>query len=67
MVSVDGLIWCQGQNDWNSFEEVNIVTAAKGADQMNAGVTINRVLKSGSNDWHGAINQDYQRGGFSGQ
>src|SRR5262245_6872405 len=64
VVSVDGLIWCQGQNDWNSFEEVNIVTAAKGADQMNAGVTINRVLKSGSNDWHGAINQDYQRGGF---
>jgi len=64
VVAVDGLIWCQGQSDWNSFEEVNVVTAAKGADQMNAGVTVNRVLKSGGNEWHGGINQDYQRGGF---
>jgi hypothetical protein len=64
VVSVDGLLWDQGQNDWNSYEEVNIVTAAKGADQMNAGVTVNRVLKSGSNTWHGSINQDYQRGSF---
>jgi hypothetical protein len=64
VVSVDGLLWDQGQNDWNSYEEVSIVTAAKGADQMNAGVTVNRVLKSGGNTFHGAFNQDYQRGGF---
>jgi len=64
VVAVDGLLWDQGQSDWNSFEEVNIVTAAKGADQMNAGVTVNRVLKSGGNQWHGGFGQDYQRGSF---
>lgn len=64
VVAVDGLIWDQGQSDWNSFEEVNVVTAAKGADQMNGGVTVNRVLKSGGNQFHGAFNQDYQRGAF---
>ena len=55
VVAVDGLIWDQGQSDWNSFEEVNVITAAKGADQMNAGVTVNRVLKSGGNQFHGGL------------
>ncbi len=64
VVAVDGLVWDQGQSDWNSFEEVNVITAAKGADQMNAGVTVNRVLKSGGNAWHGGVIQDYQRGSF---
>src|SRR5690606_18218754 len=64
VVMVDGLVWDQGYADWGAFEEVNVVAASKGADQMNAGVTINQVLKSGSNEWHGAFNQLYQRGSF---
>jgi hypothetical protein len=64
VVAVDGLIWDQGYADWGAFEEVNVITASKGADQMNAGVTINQTLKSGSNQWHWAFNQDIEKGGF---
>src|SRR5688572_8752174 len=56
-VVIDGLIWDQGYADWGAFEEVNVITASKGADQMNAGVTLNQVLKSGSNQWHWSFNQ----------
>jgi hypothetical protein len=35
-VVIDGLIWDQGYADWGAFEEVNVITASKGADQMNA-------------------------------
>ena len=42
VVAVDGLIWDQGYADWGAFEEVNVITAAKGADQMNSGVTVNQ-------------------------
>jgi len=66
VVAVDGLIWDQGYADWGAFEEVNVITAAKGADQMNAGVTVNQVLKSGSNTWHWAFNQDLEKGSFQG-
>jgi hypothetical protein len=55
MVAVDGLIWCQGYMDYGAFEEVNVTAASKGADQMNAGVTMNMVIKSGSNNWDGSI------------
>src|SRR5688572_8928126 len=64
VVAVDGLIWDQGYADWGAFEEVNVSTASKGADQMNAGVTINQTLKSGSNQWHWAFNQDLEKGAF---
>ena len=66
VVSIDGLIWDQGYADYGAFEEVNISTASKGADQMNSGVTVNMILKSGSNTFHGSFNQDLEKGAFQG-
>src|SRR5262249_14432721 len=56
VVSVDGLVWCQSYMDYGSFEEMNVSTNAKGADQMNSGITLATVVKSGGNSFHGALN-----------
>lgn len=64
VVSIDGIIWCMVYADYGAFEEVNVSTASKGADQMNAGVTVNMVVKSGSNEFHGAMNGSLEKGGF---
>jgi len=62
VVSVDGLVWCQSYMDYGSFEEMNVSTNAKGADQMNAGITLNTVVKSGGNNFHGNLSTKYQNG-----
>src|SRR5215475_11849861 len=62
VVAVDGLIWCQSYMDYGSFEEMNVSTNAKGADQMNSGITLATVVKSGGNNFHGALNTMYQNG-----
>ena len=62
VVSYDGMIWDQTYGDYGTYEEAQITTAAKGADSMNPGLTMNLVVKSGSNTFkgHGAAN--YQSG-----
>jgi len=62
VVTIDGLVWCQTYSDYGSFEEMNVSTNAKGADQMNSGITLGMVVKSGSNQFHGAMNGSYQNG-----
>jgi len=62
VVTIDGLIWCQTYSDYGSFEEMNISTNAKGADQMNSGITIAMVAKSGGNSFHGNYTTKYQNG-----
>jgi hypothetical protein len=62
VVSVDGLIWCQSYMDYGSFEEMNVSTNAKGADQMNSGITLATVVKSGGNMFHGNVGTYYQNG-----
>jgi hypothetical protein len=62
VVSVDGLVWCQSYMDYGSFEEMNVSTNAKGADQMNSGITLNTVVKSGGNMFHGNLSTKYQNG-----
>ncbi len=64
VVTIDGLIWCQTYSDYGSFEEMNISTSAKGADQMNSGITISMVTKTGSNAFHGNVSSAYQNGSF---
>ncbi len=64
VVSIDGLIWDQGYADWGAFGEVNVTTASKGADQMNSGVTVNMMLKSGSNQFHGTFTSELEKGSF---
>ena len=54
VVSYDGMIWDQTYGDFGTYEEAQITTAAKGADAMNPGVTMNLVVKSGSNTFTGS-------------
>jgi len=64
VVSIDGLAWCQTYSDYGTFEEMNISTNSKGADQMNSGVTIAMVTKTGGNAFHGNVTTAYQNGSF---
>src|SRR5689334_17422849 len=62
VVTIDGLVWCQSYADYGSFEEMNVSTNAKGADQMNSGITLGMVVKSGGNQFHGNFSAQYQNG-----
>ena len=67
VVSYDGMIWDQTYGDFGTYEEAQITTAAKGADAMNPGLTMNLVLKSGSNTFKGLGSANYQSGDFQGK
>ena len=62
VVSYDGMIWDQTYGDFGTYEEAQITTAAKGADAMNPGVTMNLVVKSGGNRFRGQGSANYQNG-----
>jgi hypothetical protein len=64
VVSYDGMIWDQTYGDFGTYEEAQITTAAKGADAMNPGVTMNLVVKSGGNTLRGLGSANYQSGDF---
>ena len=64
VMAIDGLVWCQGYADYGSFEEINFSTASKGADQANAGLTMQMTVKSGGNSFHGNFTTSYERGSF---
>src|SRR5215471_18795113 len=64
VMAIDGLVWCQGYADYGSFEEINFSTASKGADQANAGLTMQMIVKSGTNQFHGNFTQSYERGAW---
>lgn len=64
VVSYDGMIWDQTYGDFGTYEEAQITTAAKGADAMNPGLTMNLVVKSGSNKFKGLGSANYQSGGW---
>src|SRR5688500_915700 len=64
VVSYDGMIWDQTYGDFGTYEEAQITTAAKGADSMNPGLTMNLIVKSGSNTWKGLGSANYQSGDF---
>ncbi len=64
VVSYDGMIWDQTYGDFGTYEEAQITTAAKGADSMNPGLTMNLVVKSGSNTFKGTASANYQSGDF---
>lgn len=64
VVMYDGMVWDQTYGDYGSFEEAQITTASKGADAMNPGVSMNFVIKSGGNQFHGSFLGQYQSGGM---
>jgi hypothetical protein len=64
VVSYDGMIWDQTYGDFGTYEEAQVTMAAKGADAMNPGLTMNLVVKSGSNTFRGTASANYQSGDF---
>ena len=65
MVSYDGMIWDQTYGDFGTYEEAQITTAAKGADSMNPGLTMNLVRQVGQQHVQGASGSaNYQSGDF---
>lgn len=64
VVAYDGMIWDQTYGDYGTYEEAQVTTAAKGADAMNPGLTMNLIVKSGGNTFHGTGSANYQSGDF---
>ena len=60
----DGMQWSQTFGDYGSYEEVQISTAAKGAESQNSGANVSFVIKSGSNTFHGAYLAAWQDDSF---
>lgn len=62
--SFDGVVWDMAFQDYSTYSEIQISTAAKGADQWNPGATVNMVFKSGGNDFHGTAYAAWEDGSF---
>ena len=63
-VVIDGMVWDQHYEDFGSFDEVQVTTAAKSAEQTNAGLSLSFVIKGGSNEFHGEASADWSDGSF---
>jgi hypothetical protein len=64
LIKFDGVVWDQFFGDYNTYEEVQISAAAKGAEAQSPGVTLSFVIKSGSNQLHGMYLGAWQDGAF---
>jgi hypothetical protein len=53
LIKFDGVVWDQFFGDYNTYEQVQISAAAKGAEAQSPGVTLSFVIKSGSNKLSG--------------
>ena len=49
------MVWDQTFGDFGSYDEIQITSAAKGAEAMNPGATFNFVIKSGGNQLRGSL------------
>lgn len=53
LIKFDGVVWDQFFGDYNTYDQVQVAAAAKGADQQSPGVTLSFVIKSGGNRFSG--------------
>jgi hypothetical protein len=53
LIKFDGVVWDQFFGDYNTYEQVQVSAAAKGAEAQSPGVTLSFVIKSGSNRFSG--------------
>ncbi len=58
------VVWDQFFGDYNTYEQVQISAAAKGAEAQSPGVTISFVIKSGGNKFSGMYLGAWQDGAF---
>jgi hypothetical protein len=66
LIKFDGVVWDQFFGDYNTYEQVQISAAAKGAEAQSPGVTLSFVIKSGGNDFSGMYLAAWQDGAFQG-
>lgn len=66
LASYEGAVWDQHFGDYDSYEQVQASTAAKGAEAQTPGVSLNFLVKSGSNQFHGTYLAAYQSDKFQG-
>lgn len=64
LIKFDGVVWDQFFGDYNTYDQVQIAAAAKGADQQSPGVTLSFVIKSGGNRFSGMYLGAWQDGAF---
>ena len=60
VTTYDGVVWDQTFGDFGSYDEIQITSAAKGAEAMNPGATFNFVIKSGGNQLRGSVMTAWQ-------
>jgi hypothetical protein len=66
LIKFDGVVWDQFFGDYNTYEQVQVSAAAKGAEAQSPGVTLSFVIKSGSNTFNGMQLAAFQDGAFQG-
>ncbi len=66
LIKFDGVVWDQFFGDYNTYDQIQVSAAAKGADQQSPGVTLSFVIKSGGNRFSGAYLGAWQDGAFQG-
>ena len=66
LIKFDGVVWDQFFGDYNTYEQVQVSAAAKGAESQSPGVTLSFVIKSGSNKFSGMYLVAWQDGAFQG-
>jgi hypothetical protein len=64
LIKFDGVVWDQFFGDYNTYEQVQVSAAAKGAEAQSPGVTLSFVIKSGSNRFSGMYLFAHQDGAF---
>ena len=66
LIKFDGVVWDQFFGDYNTYDQVQVSGAAKGAESQSPGVTLSFVIKSGSNKFSGNYLLAWQDGAFQG-
>ena len=66
LIKFDGVVWDQFFGDYNTYDQVGISAAAKGAESQSPGLTLSFVIKSGSNKFSGNYLLAEQDGAFQG-
>ena len=64
LIKFDGVVWDQFFGDYNTYEQVQVSAAAKGAEAQSPGVTLSFVIKSGGNNFSGMYLAAWQDGAF---
>mgnify|MGYP003340400427 FL=1 len=55
LIKFDGVVWDQFFGDYNTYDQIQISAAAKGAEAQSPGATLSFIVKSGSNKFSGEI------------